>query len=129
MTIALAYCTVEYTDWGCVTHFPDGTQFGAHPHETPHYHVIAHRLGYGDDLLGYCREHEVAHCLIAEWFRDEPSAVLWDLAHGAEPDPITAVHEEVMAQTLQRWIRAGERPILAGVDWDGIKERALDLLG
>jgi hypothetical protein len=34
----------------------------------------------------------------------------------------------VAAQTFQRWLRANERPICSGLDWDGLKRDALDLL-
>lgn len=126
--VALSYCTIEYTEWGCLTRFPDDTSAPATPHYTPHYYVITHRLGYGDDVLTYCREHEVCHSLVAEWFQDTPSAVLWDLAHQKVPDPIVALHEEVMVQMVQRWVRGAERPILADVDWDGLRARALEVL-
>lgn len=128
-TIVLFYCIVEYTDWGCFTRFPDNVSIAAAPHYTPHYHVIAHRLGYGDDVLAYCREHEVCHSLVSEWFEDAPSAVLWDLAHERKTDPIVALREEVMVQLVQRWVRAAERPILADVDWDGLRAWALEVLG
>jgi hypothetical protein len=127
--IQLRFASVEYTPQGCVSRFEDGTSFGAHPHDTPHYHVIAHRCGYGDDLLAYCREHEVCHHLICEWLYGAPSPILWKLAHGEELPPGYAAFEEFAAQALQRWVRANERPIIGGVDWDGIKIRAEVLLG
>jgi hypothetical protein len=33
------------------------------------------------------------------------------------------------AQTLQRWIRANEEPIIGGVDWRGLKGHAIGLMG
>lgn len=126
--IQIGNATVEYTADGCVTRYPDGTSYGAQPHDTHHYHVIAHRSGYGDDILAYCREHEVAHHIVAEWIAGRCSQVLWPLAHGYEPDPADAVMEEIAAQTFQRWLRANERPIVGGCDWDGIKRRAAEAL-
>jgi hypothetical protein len=32
------------------------------------------------------------------------------------------------AQTFQRWLRANERPILGGVDWDDLKRDALCMM-
>ena len=113
---------------GCFTRYDDGSSYGAHHHETPHYYVIAHRCGYGDDLARYCYEHEGCHHFAAEWIGGYTSKVLWPLAHGRDPHPVDAVFEEAMAMTLQRWLRANERPIIGGVDWDGLKQRALALL-
>jgi len=126
--IELRYATVSYTENGCVSWFKDGKFWGAHPHDTHHYAVIAHRCGYGDDLLAYCREHEVCHHLITEWLYDGPSPVIWGLAHGEEMPAYHAALEEMGAQTLQRFIRANERPIIGGVNWDGLKTYALSKL-
>lgn len=93
----------------------------------PHYHVIAHRSGYADDVLTYCREHELAHHVIAQEIWGRPSIVLWALAHGMEPQKPFAVFEELAAQILQRWARANERPIVADVDWDGLRGKFLEL--
>lgn len=127
--IRLRFCSIEYTDFGCITRFPDGSDVSAWPHpDMPHYSVIAHRCGYGDDLLAYCREHEFAHALAAECLKGQRSHVLWSLAHNEEPDIGAALFEEIAAQTLQRWFRANERPIVSGYDWDGMKAYALGLL-
>jgi hypothetical protein len=128
-TVLLRYCAVEYKSWGCITRFPDGNSIDARPHpELSHYHVVSHRCGYGDDLLGYAREHEIAHAFIAERFHDSPSYVLSRLANGEAVDPGIALLEEIAAQTFQRWVRANERPILAGADWDALKADFLALV-
>ena len=127
-TIKIGSATVVYTDYGCYSAYPDGTGYAAQPHDTSHYHVIAHRCGYGDDILAYCREHEVCHHIIGEWVKGTGSEVIRPLADGAEPDQITAVFEEVMVQTLQRWLRTNERPIIGNLDWDDLKHRALAVL-
>jgi hypothetical protein len=126
--IKLQFCSLEWTEWGVTTRFHDGSEVGAWPHDTHHYRVISHRLGYGDDVMAYCREHEFAHAFVAERLRDEPSYVLECLAKGRPIDMSFAIFEEMAAQTFQRWLRANERPILAGVDWDGLKRDALGLL-
>jgi len=129
MPIQIGTATVEYTPDGCVTRYQDGSSYGAQPHDTHHYHVIAHRCGYGDDILAYCREHEVAHHITCEWIVGFPSHVISSLAAGQEPHQGVAVLEEMAAHTFQRWLRAGERPIIGGrVDWDALKARALALL-
>jgi hypothetical protein len=126
--IQLRFCQVAYTDYGCRTTFLDGAFVDAIPHLTAHYHVISHRCGYGDDVLRYCREHEVCHSFLAERMDDATSDVLWDLAHDLPTPPQYAVTEEIAVQTFQRWLRANERPIVGGADWDGLKRDALGLL-
>lgn len=120
--------TVRYYPEGAFTTYADGTSYAAHPHDTHHYHVVAHRLGYGDDILRYAREHEVCHHIVSEWIGGHTSKVLWPLAHGRDPDPAEAVYEEALTMTFQRWLRANEQPIIGGVDWTGLKSRALALL-
>lgn len=124
-----------WTEQGALTVFPsaDGLyrlhgdaaySTEAYPHpDDHHYHVIAHRCGYGDDLLAYCREHELAHALVAQCIgASRPSTVLWHQARMLGPAPVgLSIFEEIAAQALQRWVRANERPILAGADWDAIK--------
>lgn len=142
-TITLTHATVTYTPEGCYSTFTDGSSYGAHPHDTSDYDEIAKRCGYwtwgayrghppadkrAGARLDYCREHEVCHHLVGEAFYSGPSPVLWALAHGSEVTPQEAALEEAMVMTLQRWIRAGERPIIGGVDWTGLKQRALEVL-
>jgi hypothetical protein len=126
--IYLDHARVIYNATGCLTIFNDGTRWGSYPHDTHHYHVVAHRTGYGDDILGYCREHEVAHLVIEQMLHDRPSRVLWALAHGEEISPADSAYEEFAAMTLQRFIRARERPIVGGVPWDEIRDFALSKL-
>lgn len=131
MIIEAKYATIRYTDFGVETIFhSDGAVVSAWPHpEQTHYYVISHRLGYGDDIMRYCREHEACHSLVEEFLHDRPSQVLWSLAHGKLPRGAEAAYEEMAAQQLQRWVRAHERPILSGVDWDKVKRDAIELLG
>lgn len=125
--IILQHCTVIYTDAGCTVIFPDGARVDAIPHpQLPHYHVISHRVGLGDDLMAYCRSHEVCHALVAEFFYNGPSKVLWALAHDQPHDWCDDIFEEIATQTLQRLIHANERPIVGDVNWDGLKRRALE---
>jgi hypothetical protein len=109
--------------------FEDGAEVYGTPHTTPHYHVISHRLGYGDDLLSYCFEHEFAHLFVEERLFDRPSGVLYHLAHGKTLSGPESAYEECFAQAFQGWLRANQRPILSGVRWDELKDEALALLG
>src|SRR5213075_3490181 len=83
--IALDYATVIWETDGVRVVFHDGAWTEGHPHHIPHYFVIAHRCGYGDDILSYCREHEFVHELLSERLTGGPSRVLWRLAHKDRP--------------------------------------------
>jgi hypothetical protein len=125
--IDLRFCALEFTPDGACTVFPDGSRWGAQPHDVPHYHALAHRLGYDGDVLAFCREHELAHSVVAEGFGSH-SLVLWALAHGETVSPCFAAAEEALAMALQRFVRANERPFIDGADWDFLKARFLQLL-
>jgi hypothetical protein len=122
--IQLRHATFEHTDTGALTKFADGACYGALPHDEPHYHALAHRLGYAGDIMLYCREHELAHHLIAQEFGSH-SPVIWALAHGETPPRMIAAAEEALVMVLQRYARANEVPLIEGVDWDGLKCRLL----
>ena len=127
--ITLKFASVQYTDFGAVSFFKDGTFWGAEPHDTHHYAVVSHRCGCGDDLMRFAREHEVLHHLLVEWLYDSPSPVLWGLAHGEPIEPPLSALEEMGVQALHRWVNCNERPIVGpDIDWDGMKSRALELL-
>jgi hypothetical protein len=126
--IQLRFAALECTPDGAVTHFADGASWGALAHDEPHYHAIAHRLGYDGDILRYCREHELAHHVIAEGFGSH-SLVLWALAHGEQPTSMIAAAEESLALNLQRYARTNENPFVDGADWCALRRRFLDLAG
>lgn len=118
----LTFCSIEWTQRGACVTFPSGRNTEAYPHpEEPHYHVIAHRCGYGDDLLAYCREHELAHCVVMEHLFAQPSFVLNAQVHGIVLESGVSALEELAAQALQRWARTNERPIIGGIDWDRMR--------
>lgn len=125
----MRHAAIEWTPEGAVTRFRDGASWGALPHpDKPHYAALAHRLGYEGDILTFCREHELAHNLIGEEF-DQPSAVLWPLAHGMEPDRFGAAAEEALTMALQRYARANEVPLIDRVDWPRLRARFYALAG
>lgn len=117
----LKHCSIEWTDYGARVVFAGGKPVDAAPHDTHHYAVIAHRCGYGDDLMAYCREHELAHIVGCEFLFSAESEVLSALAHARPLSPGVAAAEEMLAMTVQRWVRANERPIIGGIDWDELK--------
>jgi hypothetical protein len=106
--IKLRFCTIEFTATGAITRFEDGTSYGALPHDEPHYHAVAHRLGYQGDILLYCQEHEHAHALIAEEFGSH-SPVIWALAHGENPPRMIAAAESFVLLAFHWKHQAAER--------------------
>lgn len=129
-SIRTRFATVEPTPRGCITRFDDGSECASHDHPNdPHYRVISHRTGYGDDTARYALEHDVCHLLIEEALYGRPSRILHGLALGVPLHPKASVYEEMAAQSLQRWIRANERPIIGGVNWDALKDHAIRTLG
>lgn len=124
----LRYCVVEPTELGCVTYFEDGSRVSSHAHTMPHYHVIAHRCGYGDDLARYCFEHDVAHSFVEQELYGIPSRVLFALAKGKPLTGAQAAYEECMAQAFQAFVRANVRPIIGGVRWDDMKARFIEIV-
>lgn len=127
--IRTRFATVHPFDWGCVVRFEGGGEVPAehHPNDA-HYRIIAARCGYGDDTRAYAIEHETAHLVAEEVLHDRPSRVLWGLAHGHPLKPEDAAYEECLAQTLQRYVRANEDPIIGGVDWRAMRSRFLEVL-
>lgn len=129
MKIILRHSLIEWTDDGCITYFQDGSSIGAQPHPgNHHYRIITARTGLGDDVMAYCRTHELAHLFLEERLHDRPSQVLWALAHGKMLCGADAAYEEIAAQAFQAWVYANRRPIVSGIPWDPLKADFLALL-
>lgn len=126
-TIRLKHCDLQWIPGvGALTQFHDGTQWGAHPHDQPHYWHLAFAYGHEGDVFAYCQHHELAHHVVAEGFGSH-SLVLWALAHGEEPTPMIAAAEEALAMNLHRYSLTGQPPFVAGADWPALKQRFLEL--
>lgn len=125
--LTLRYATIETVEGGCVTRFhSDGAQVAAFPHPAmAHYSVISHRLGYADDLMRFCIEHEIMHSFVSERMFDAESPVLASLARGVDAVPRNAVIEEIVVQAVQGFVNANIRPIVSDYDWDSMREEAI----
>lgn len=124
----LRFGRLQLTERGAITCWPDGTQWGALPHDKPHYHYLAYRYGHGGDTRAYCQAHELCHHLVAEGFGSH-SPVLWALAHGETPSPMIAAAEEALAMALHRYCMTGELPLIEGVAWDDLRARFREMMG
>lgn len=105
---------------GALTVYDDGSSYGALPHDTPEYRQLASAYGY-PDILAYCRHHEFCHHLCSEVAFNRRSEVLWRLAHGQDVPAHRSAPEEALTMACQRWIMLGERPPIAGVDWEELR--------
>lgn len=120
--IETRYHLIELRAWGCRTYKKGSNWYvDAIPHETAHYFIIAARLGYQDDIYRYCWEHELAHCVVAEYLKNDTSLVL---RHIAKMDTVSRwdiTAEELLAQTLQRFANANEEPIISDINWHDMR--------
>lgn len=127
--IRCRYADVHPFAWGALVRFPDGAEVPAEAQPNdPHYRVASHRCGYQDDVVAYAVEHEVAHLIVCEFLFDRPSPVLRGLATGNPLSAEEAALEEMGSQALQRFVRASERPLVGGVDWNAMRARFLEVL-
>lgn len=104
--IRLPHAVTELHPHGAMTHFPvDGTYVEANPWwDDEGYRKQAHDLGYGDDLLRMCQDHEVLHSVAAELLHQAPSEVLWRWAH-EDHSKKGLTSEEQLVLRLQRELR------------------------
>lgn len=117
------------TGAGGYSTFDDGASYATHPHDTPDYRAVTARLGYGPNRMRFAREHAIAHHVIGHRLFGDVSPVLWALAHRQQPDPGEAALEEMAVAALQRYARAGERPLNDSVDWTALRDEFLQAVG
>lgn len=126
--IQLRFARLQFTPDGAVTHFDDGSRWGALPHpEMPHYQHLAFAYGHDGDTLAYCQHHELAHHVLCEGFGSH-SLVLWALAHGEQPTPMVAAAEESLAMNLHLYAMTNEYPFVDRINWHALRHRFLGLL-
>jgi hypothetical protein len=135
--IPLKFCTVSFYRHWVWTQFHDGQGYGAFPEYEPDrpffpnytegYRAAAKFAGNLDPMV-YCLVHDFAHSLVMQEVLDEPSQILWALAHD-EPVPRLTVFEEATVLVFQRFLNGGR--IFATspkVDWFSIRDKARRLL-
>ena len=135
--IPLRYCTVSFYRHWVWTEFPDGQGYGGLPEYEPEnpywpnytedYREAARFVGTVEPMV-YCLVHDFCHSLIAERVLNEPSQILWALAHG-EPAPRLTVYEEALTLQFQRYLNEGKMfAVSPSVDWFKIRSDAKKLL-
>lgn len=79
------------------------------PHGTAEYRATARRLGYGDDIVAMCADHDPLHQALAGWLGIGDSHSLRQ-ALGLPCDPNLALLEEDAVMAVQHYMRrAGGR--------------------
>lgn len=112
----IAFCNCEVWIWEpdayLETRFQDGTKVPAAPKpDDVEQAVTAIDLGYGRRIWQMCREHELSHCLLADWLSKPVSPVLWSVAHPGHPDNASLAEqhaEEALVLAWQRYLTTGE---------------------
>src|SRR4051812_10145900 len=96
----------ETTEHGTKIVLPTGQVVHGVPQDTDDYRATAERLGYGDDLLAMCRDHDVLHCRLCAWLKIPTSYCMRDAA-GILPEAERALAdaEEEAVMAVQRFMR------------------------
>jgi hypothetical protein len=113
------------------TQFATGEGWGGTvPGDDPTYRALAERLGYGNDVVRYCLEHDFLHSFLEGEVMGRPSPILWSLAHGWR-HPDTTEYEEALVQLFQGSLRGGWEMTATSPDrdWCAIRQKAWALLG
>lgn len=120
------------------TIFRDGSIVPAYPMGTREQRDTCATLGYGADVAGMCREHEILHTWLCEQFGLPHSPTLWAVAHGQSEGsaPIWAQqNEEALVLSFQAFLNGADydrKPLKSlarnGMSMHDLKQRALTIL-
>lgn len=85
------------------------------PHDTESYRATAQHLGYGDDVIAMCCDHDPLHQAIAQWLGIGDSHSL-RAAAGLPHNADFAVMEEEAVIAVQRYMKlaGGKLPYMKG---------------
>lgn len=76
------------------------------PHSTEEYRATAHSLGYGDDTLAMCQDHDPLHVSLCKWLGLETSfSMLSAVGRLPEDQEFLARLEEAAVLAVQKFIR------------------------
>ena len=135
-TLHFKNCWVNTSPGYTETAFHDGTRVCAAPEDSPEYQAKAAQFGYGEDLAGLSREHEILHTFLAEKLGYGASPTLWAVAHNQEnvAQIWEQVEEEAWVLAFQTYLHGGEasEPLNRfadfGLDVNALCEEARKLL-
>jgi hypothetical protein len=76
------------------------------PHGTSEYQDMAHRLGYEDDTLGMCQDHDPLHIAMCKWLGLQMSfSMLSAVGRLSKDQEYLARFEEEAVLAVQKLIR------------------------
>lgn len=93
----MSWCT------GTTVILPCGLVVEGRPHDTDAYRATAKEIGYGDDVLALCRDHDALHVALAAWLGLESFAIR--SAAGLDVDAEIAAAEEAAVLATQKFLR------------------------
>lgn len=106
--IRIGTVTVQIEQNRLVSTLLDGKQVEAEPHDTPEYAATAEAAGYGNDVAGLNRDHELVHHVLADALGLAESPVMRAVAEGTwqhDPDGLLKLEEDAVL-AVQKLARA-----------------------
>lgn len=89
---------------------PDGAVVPAVPHITPEYYSTTSHLGYGEDIMALCVNHEIVHTALCHWLGLKESPTMRSVASFNSQSTSITGSEEDAVMAIQRFAN------LMGVD-------------
>lgn len=106
--------TIATSYHGCITKLINAKIVEACPHDTDAYRATARQLGYKDNTLRMCQDHEVTHTALSVMLGLNESITLRRVADGMPSDNLTDL-EEAAVLAIQRFANAAGINILSAV--------------
>jgi hypothetical protein len=106
---------IEILPGGSRITLPSGEVVLGSPHDTDAYRATARQLGYGDDTLAMCRDHDPLHASLCLWLGLDVSYAMLDAAGRLDPaDAEKAAAEESAVCAVQKFMRlaGGRLPLI-----------------
>lgn len=100
---------IEIRRHGTRITLPGGQVVEGAPEDTNEYRLTAQRLGYFDDCLAMCRDHDPLHALLCDWL-GLPDSFALRCAAGIDAESSMSAAEEDAVLAVQKFMR------LAGAD-------------
>jgi hypothetical protein len=83
---------------------PGGAIVRSRPQKTGAYRATAFRLGYGDDTLALCHQHDPLHAILCSWL-GLPDSFALRCAAGLDNENELSAAEEAAVLAVQRFMR------------------------
>lgn len=96
---------------------PGGAVVRSRPQKTESYRTTAERLGYFDDTLALCKDHDPLHAALCDWL-GLPDSFALRCAAGLDAESEVSAAEEDAVLAVQRFMRLAGigLPVPGGTD-------------